>query len=198
MKEVLDVRGLPCPKPVLEVKKAIESSGKNEFEVITNSMESKENILRFLTSQNINVLVTNQAGDYVLSFRVEGPANLKEVDEASYVCNVSERKGMIISKIKLGDGDDTLGKILIRSFIQTLMDVEPLPSKIFFVNSGIFLTLEDSPVLEELKKITEKGVKIYSCGTCLDFYKVKDKLAVGEVGNMFLLLEILSKGGIIL
>jgi len=73
----------------------------------------------------------------------------------------------------------------MRSFMKTLLDLKPIPSRLIFINSGVRLTTEGSEVLESLKALSEKGVEILSCGTCLDFYHLKEMLKVGVVSNMF-------------
>ncbi len=189
----IDVRGLSCPKPVLEVKNALEKLPEGEFEVIVNSKESKENILRFLTANNIKADVKEDNSEYIITFK---GAHVVKGGEEVIVCNTGTfGKSYVVSRDRLGEGDEKLGKILIRSFIHTLTELKPLPKSVFFVNSGVFLTLKESPVLEELVKLSEKGVKIFSCGTCLDYYNKKSELSVGEVGNMYQLVEILSENG---
>ena len=89
----------------------------------------------------------------------------------------------------MGSGDKTLGKILMKSFIYTVSETEPYPSTIVFYNTGVKLTIEDSEVLDDLIALEKEGVEIISCGTCLDFLEVKDKLAIGSVSNMYTIYE---------
>ena len=103
----------------------------------------------------------------------------------------AEKKTVVVfSSDKMGEGEDALGEILIKSFLYTLTQAEKLPRTLLFYNKGAFLTCQDSPVLEDLKVLEKEGVQIYTCGTCLDYYKLKDKLAVGEVANMLSLIHI--------
>jgi selenium metabolism protein YedF len=85
----------------------------------------------------------------------------------------------------MGVGDDALGAILMRSFLKTLLDMEIKPSRLILVNSGVRLATEGSEVLETLRSLSEKGIEILSCGTCLDFYGLKEKLKVGKISNMY-------------
>ena len=101
---------------------------------------------------------------------------------------------MVFSSDRMGEGDPELGAILMRAFCQTIVQVEA-PQKLLFYNRGVFLTLNDSPVLSELKGLEEMGVGLLVCGTCLDFYKVRDRLAVGQVSNMFSILESQMQAG---
>jgi selenium metabolism protein YedF len=93
----------------------------------------------------------------------------------------------------LGVGEEALGTILMRSFLKTLLDFEQVPSRLIFVNSGVRLTTEGSEVLESLRALYEKGAEIPSCGTCLDFYQLKEKLKVGVVSNMFVIAQSLME-----
>ena len=89
----------------------------------------------------------------------------------------------------MGNGDEELGKILIKSFIFTVSETSPYPKTLVFYNGGVKLTCEDSPVLEELKKLEDLGVEIISCGTCLDFLNLKESLRVGSISNMYTIYE---------
>jgi selenium metabolism protein YedF len=95
---------------------------------------------------------------------------------------------VVFASDRMGEGDPALGEILMRAFLQSLVQLE-IPQKLLFYNRGIFLTLNDSGVLPELKGLEEMGVGLLVCGTCLDFYKVRERLAVGQVSNMFTILE---------
>jgi selenium metabolism protein YedF len=103
-----------------------------------------------------------------------------------------------IQRNRLGDGDEELGKILIKAFINTLPENSVKPKTMVFLNSGIFLALKDSPVLDALKKLEECGVEILSCGTCLNFYNKKEELGAGKVSNMYEIVDRLSHAGNVL
>ena len=95
----------------------------------------------------------------------------------------------------MGRGDAELGDILIRGFFHTLGEVEPLPDTIIFFNSGVKLVVEGSSALDDLKSLAEKGIEILVCGTCLGHYELKDKIAVGEVSNMYTIAEMMLGAG---
>ncbi|MGB4269067.1 MAG: sulfurtransferase-like selenium metabolism protein YedF, partial [Spirochaetota bacterium] len=98
-----------------------------------------------------------------------------------------------IASNEFGQGEQELGQLLMKSFINTINEANMLPAAMVFVNSGIFLTTEGSPVLPALQEIANKGVQIINCGTCLDFYKRKDQLKVGIISNMYTITETLMK-----
>jgi len=102
---------------------------------------------------------------------------------------------VLIPSEGMGGGDDELGGILIRSFLHTLNEVEPLPDTIVFVNAGVKLSVEGSLVLEDLQLLEQRGVEILACGTCLGHFGLKEKIAVGEVSNMYSIAETLLGAG---
>ena len=97
-----------------------------------------------------------------------------------------------ISSNKMGAGDDDLGDILMQSFINTLIQLVPLPSTIILYNAGVLLCTKDSPVLDSLNALETKGVNILLCGTCVDFYNIKDNIAAGKISNMYTIVETLN------
>jgi selenium metabolism protein YedF len=105
---------------------------------------------------------------------------------------------LVISSEFLGRGDDQLGHILMRAFFHTLGEVEPTPDAIIFVNSGVKLVVEGSRLLEDLDALSEKGVEILACGTCLGYFELMEQIAAGEVSNMYTIAEtILGAGKVI-
>jgi selenium metabolism protein YedF len=96
---------------------------------------------------------------------------------------------LVIPSNTMGRGDVELGEILIRGFFHTLGEVQPLPSTIIFLNSGVKLVVEGSPVVEDLQALAGKGIEILACGTCLGHFGLKDKIAIGEISNMYAIAE---------
>ena len=80
----------------------------------------------------------------------------------------------------------------MKGFLYALSQQETLPKTILFYNGGAHLTAQGSESLEDLRSMEAQGVQILTCGTCLDYYGLKDKLAVGGVTNMYSIVEILS------
>ncbi len=178
MKEI-DCRGLACPQPVITTKKAMEESPDKEFILIVDNPSARDNVERFAQSQGAKVKVDQRGNDFYLY--IQKGESCEIVEGATK----AEKVVVYINSNLMGIGDEALGSILMRSFLKTLLDLKPLPSKLIFVNAGVRLTTEGSEVLESLKSLSEKGVAILSCGTCLDFYGLKEKLKVGVISNMF-------------
>ena len=102
---------------------------------------------------------------------------------------------MVVASDRMGEGNDELGKVLIKSFIFAVTQLEQLPKTMLFYNGGATLTTEGSDSLEDLKSLEAQGVEILTCGTCLDYYGLKDKLAVGGVTNMYSIVEAMAGAG---
>lgn len=102
---------------------------------------------------------------------------------------------LVVTGDRLGRGDDDLGQLLMAAIINTLTEVNGRPSKMLFINRGVMLTTEGSRVLETLLALEREGVRIFSCGTCLNHYRLKEKLRVGQVTNMYDTVESLLAAG---
>jgi selenium metabolism protein YedF len=178
----IDCRGKACPQPVITAKQALEQFKEDEFVLVVDNPGSSENVERFARSQGCSVQVTKKDGDYYLRIGKpqtgESTASLQEGEKA-------RKTVAYINSQFLGIGDDALGAILMRAFMKTLLEMENKPGLLIFINSGVKLTSEGSEVLESLRALAGKGVEILSCGTCLDFYGLKEKLRVGIVSNMY-------------
>lgn len=117
--------------------------------------------------------------------------DVPEQDGAAF-CDAGAGKGKLVVAVYtdcMGRGDDELGHKLMKAFIFAVTQQEELPATMLFYNGGAKLTVEGSPVLDDLKGLAEQGVEILTCGTCLDHFGIKDQLAVGEVTNMYVIVE---------
>ncbi len=190
----IDCRGLACPQPVLETKKALEAPGTQEVVMLVDNPAAKENVRRFAESQGHKVRVSEDKGVFQLTIQKgkEGPVAPKGKEKE--VLSSSDFV-LFIDSDSLGRGSEELGKILMRSFLQTLEQMDPRPKKIIFINSGVKLACEGSEVLEDLQEFSKKGVEILSCGTCLDYFSLKKKMLVGKISNMYEILNSLALAG---
>ena len=198
MEKRIDCRGLACPQPVLETKKALEVPGTEEIFVLVDNPSSKENVKRFAESQGHQVIISEEKGVFELQIR-KGKGKEKSDSVGGKAENIQgvASSGIVvfIDADSLGRGSEELGKILMRSFLQTLEQSEVHPQKILLVNSGVKLACEGSEVLEDLQEFAAKGVELLSCGTCLDYFGIKKKLMVGKVTNMYEILNSLAQAG---
>jgi len=198
MEKKIDCRGLACPQPVLETKKALEVPGTEEIFVVVDNPSSKENVKRFAESQGHQVIISEEKGAFELKIRKgKGKEKADSVGGKAENTQGVASSGIVlfIDADSLGRGSEELGKILMRSFLQTLEQSEVLPQKILLVNSGVKLACEGSEVLEDLQEFAARGVELLSCGTCLDYFGIKKKLMVGKVTNMYEIINSLAQAG---
>ena len=198
MDQKIDCRGLTCPQPVLETKKALEAYGAEEILVVVDNLSSKENVRRFAESQGHQVSITEEKGVFELRIqkgkgKERSESGGRKTEEIQ--CSPSRDLVVFIDTDSLGRGSEELGRILMRSFLQTLEQSEVHPQKVILINGGVKLACEGSEVLEDLQELSAKGTEILSCGTCLDFFGIKKKLAVGRVSNMYEILNSLARAG---
>lgn len=186
----LDCIGLPCPKPVLKTKEALEQ-GHTLISVTVDNEASKNNITRFGRNQGCEVSETaTPDGNYQVLIKSDGSTTESiTVEGDAYQCDLPQQDNTsliyVISAATMGRGSDELGWALLQTFIQTIKEVSPPPSKILFYNSGVKLVVEQSGAIEALKELQNNGVEILVCGTCLDFYKLKSAIKIGQISNMY-------------
>ena len=102
---------------------------------------------------------------------------------------------IVMSENKMGRGNDELGTVLMKAFLHTVAGQAKKPDVMIFYNTGVKLTVQGSDVLDDLKQLESEGVQILVCGTCLNYFEIKDKLAAGIVSNMYDIVETMSSGG---
>lgn len=186
MKKEIDARGLACPRPVILTKKELDLAQEGTITTIVDNEVAKENISKLAKSMGYEFEV-NQSEDseyYIHIYKGDTDREQVQIEKSNM-----EDMTIAISSDTMGKGNDGLGKILMKSFIFTVCETTPYPKTIVFYNGGVRLTCEDSPVIDDLIKLQEAGVEIISCGTCLDYLEIKDKLKVGSISNMYTIYE---------
>jgi selenium metabolism protein YedF len=188
--EVINVLGKPCPIPVIEAKKALRKVPAGEkIQILVDNDLSRRNLEKMARAGGSPFeYEKREDGNILVTITAAAPEE-RAADAGSGSLVVA------IGKNTMGSGNDDLGAILIKGFIYSLTELDKPPETMLFFNSGVKLTTEGSTALEDLKKLEEKGTVISSCGTCLDFYKVKDKLAVGSVTNMYAIVQAMGEAG---
>ena len=185
----IDGRGLACPGPVIEVKKALEGIDTGVVTIFVDNKIAKENVFKFATAHGCSASIAEQSGGFLLTI-CKGEA-LPELVISSEK-TVTGDTVYVFSQDTLGHGNRELGAVLMKGFMYTLLETNPKPKTLLFMNSGVLLTVEGSPVVEHLGNLAQAGVEILSCGTCLDYFAVKDKLAIGEITNMYTIVEAMT------
>jgi len=187
--KTIDCRNMACPMPVVTVKRALAEAAGEPLEVLLDEGAPRENVSRFATNRGF--LVQERVTERGLVLLISG--NPLTADQAT-----AKREGatvILIGSDRMGDGPEELGRLLLRNFIITLLDLAAPPDWLLFVNSGVLLTTEGSEVLEALEKLGNRGTEVLSCGICLDYFQRKDKLRAGAVTNMFTIAESMLQAG---
>lgn len=193
----VNAMGDNCPIPVIKTKKAMDAlTGPETIEVLVDNEIAVQNVTKMAKGAGGEVS-SEKLGEasFKVTVKMQGaPKNAAEEDPA---CAPDARSNtiVVVASDRMGEGNDELGKVLIKSFIFAVTQLEQLPKTMLFYNGGATLTTEGSDSLEDLKSLEAQGVEILTCGTCLDYYGLKDKLAVGGVTNMYSIVETMAGAG---
>ncbi len=194
MERRIDCMGMACPLPVINAKKAIEEFIEDGILYVKVDNDTAVQNLTRLGEHNGFTVTSEQNGEkeYTVKMQVKaGAAKETEVPAEAVSCTISPKGGkvVIISSNTMGNGDEQLGKKLMKAFIFALTNQDEVPEKVICYNSGAYLTTEDPDTIKDLKALEEAGAQIMTCGTCLDFYGLKEKLQVGIISNMYDIVE---------
>lgn len=224
MRKLVDAIGDTCPIPVVKTKNAIKELGNrggivetwvdNEIAVQNLTKMAKQmgysvknekiEEYKFKVELTVNPKETEAekevSGDPILA---SGPdiKDDKDTSSCEITCNLEGIKKNLVVAISsgtMGTGDDTLGTVLMKSFIYALSQQEELPETMLFYNGGAKLTCQDAPTLEDLKEMQARGVEILTCGTCLNHFGLTEKLKVGSVTNMYVISEKMTQASLII
>lgn len=197
---IIDTKGQKCPVPIIETRKALRASNTGEtFVVITDNMTAFSNISKFLNDNKIKFLVSEENG--IWTFSITNETKEAVSTRAEDYCETALPEipagdyAVVISSELMGKGDDELGRTLMKSFFVALSCLDSMPSSIMFYNSGVKLTVNDSSVIEILHEIEKKGVEILVCGTCVDYFKLGEKINIGSISDMYSITQKLSVAG---
>lgn len=199
----IDGLGKNCPIPLVMTRKAVKAlTAPDTVQVLVDNTMAVSNIETF-AKENGFKFTTKQIEDKKYEIEVvvdEIKEDLKETEAKGCEVNMDNKLNIVvqIGSNKMGCGDEKLGTNLLKAFIFSLTQAEVKPKTILFYNSGAYLTCEGSLSLEDLNNLKDMGVKILTCGTCLDFYGLKEKLKVGEVTNMYDIVTYLEGASLVI
>jgi selenium metabolism protein YedF len=185
MKKVVDARGELCPKPVIMTKKELDNLQEGTLTTIVDNEVAKDNISKLVSSYGYSFIVDQTKDNEYYIHIIKGEGTTENI----CIPDTFKDLTIAIGSDKLGVGEEKLGDILMNSFIYTVKETTPWPRTIVLFNSGVKLTCKGSKVLEDLKWMNDEGVEILVCGTCLDYYNIKDNIQVGEIANMYSIYE---------
>ena len=199
----VNAMGDTCPLPVVKAKNAIkELGGAGVVEVKVDNEIAVQNLAKMAKQKGYGMKSHKiSATEYDVTLEIgEGAAatGVADIPEECAIIPTAQKKIVVaINSNRMGHGHDELGAVLMKGFIFALTQQDVLPTTILFYNGGANLTIEGSASLEDLKNLEAQGVEIMTCGTCLNYYNVSDKLAVGEVTNMYAIVEKLTQADLV-
>ena len=192
----IDARGLACPLPVVNAKKAAAEMAGGVLTVLVDNEIAVQNLQKFAKQKGYAAEGKKLAArEYAVEMRVSGAETAAPAEQAP-VCSPDMRRGgmvVVLSANVMGTGEEKLGRALMKAFVFALTKQDVLPETIVCYNTGAYLSCTGADTLEDLKRLEAEGVNILTCGTCLDFYGIKEQLAVGSVTNMYEIVETMER-----
>ncbi|MEX1310225.1 MAG: sulfurtransferase-like selenium metabolism protein YedF [Candidatus Sulfomarinibacteraceae bacterium] len=193
-----DVRDLACPGPVLKLRGLLDE-GEREIQFHVADELCRSNVTRFAASRRLETEVEPQDdGTFLVRFTAgedSGSAGVTAEPTAVATGAVAGPTLVQVTADTMGSGDDELGGLLLRSFIKTQAELDTIPDAIVFYNSGVKLCCEGSLLLDDLRALEASGIEIIACGTCLNYFELADRLAVGRVTDMLEIAGRLAAAG---
>ena len=193
----VNAMGDNCPIPVIKTKKAMDAlTGPETIEVLVDNEIAVQNVTKMAKGAGGEVS-SEKLGEasFKVTVKMQGAPKIDSQEDPALAPDARSNTIVVVASDRMGEGNDELGKVLIKSFIFAVTQLEQLPKTMLFYNGGATLTTEGSDSLEDLKSLEAQGVEILTCGTCLDYYGLKDKLAVGGVTNMYSIVEAMAGAG---
>lgn len=197
--KILDMRGQPCPIPVISAKKALAERDAKGAVVLVDNIVAVQNLEKMARGTG-RAFSHEKDGD---SFKVTiaksadgaqfADAPLEEAADAAGAKGPSGGPVVLITADSMGRGAEDLGRILVKGFVFSLTQLAPAPEAVVFLNSGALLTAEGASTVDDLKKLEENGSGVYTCGTCANYYKTAQALAVGSIVDMMAIANLLAK-----
>lgn len=209
MSRVIDAKGLACPQPVIKAREALKDMTAENLEILVDNEMAVQNLMKL---GNYSGLQTSSEkiseGEYKVFFYAKDESDEKKAagKAAEAVINTDAKElyscgtgassvVVVLSSDQMGSGNEELGRILMKGFVYALTQMERLPSAILLYNGGARLSVEGAETLEDLMNLEEQGVEILTCGTCLNYYGLSEKLKVGSVTNMYEIVERMTNAG---
>ncbi|MDR3320210.1 MAG: sulfurtransferase-like selenium metabolism protein YedF [Desulfovibrio sp.] len=201
--KTLDMQGQPCPIPVVKAKEALAEQDATGVVVLVDNIVAVQNLEKMAKGTGCGF---SYAEDGASLYRVSivkgtGQSNEPQNVPSDVPATAEDRKTgpvVLITADSMGRGADDLGRLLIKGFIFSLTQLNPLPEAVIFLNGGARLTTEGANTVPDLKTLEEKGTGIYTCGTCANYYKLTESLAVGSIVDMMNIVQRLGKASVVI
>lgn len=203
--QTLDARGFPCPQPLIKTRRLWKTLNTGDrFQVLVDNDIAHINLMTFLNDQGANPQVSREGDDWVILATRSGngsqpaatPSRQPVVDKSVPTISSALADYAVVLKSEfMGQGDDDLGAILVKGYLNTLRELDQKPATIILYNSGAKLAAKDSGAESALKALEEESVDVIVCGACVDFFELNGKLAAGRISNMYEIAEKIATAG---
>lgn len=195
--KTIDARGQLCPAPLILVKRALKEADSEEhlFEVILDNQTAQCNVLTMLQEMGCKTITHVEGRNLYIRFSTSDltPSQNESAPQCAIPNTVAGGYAVVLKSTDMGSGDAELGAILMRGCINSLSELDRLPSIVILYNSGVKLAIHNTDTAISLGRLVESGVRILLCGMCVDYYQIKDQLGVGEIVNMLKINTLLSQ-----
>lgn len=190
----IDARGKQCPIPVIMAKKELDANVQ-DVEILVDGQTQAENLARL--GDTIGRPATAEPCDGKILVKFANGETKKDAEFDVNSCTTNNTYAVFYNKNSIGTNEGELGHNLAKMSIFTLSESEAVPSYMLFMNEGVKLVAGDidPQIADNLNALIEKGTKVLVCGTCLNFYNIKDELKVGTVSNMYDILGAMQSVG---
>ena len=178
----MDLRGKPCPEPVVESRKAMEE-GRESFIVLLDNPASVKNVTR--AAQGLGWKAETAEEGKLFRMVLSPGASAERGGEGARLSG----RAVFLTSDRIGTGDDELGGILVKAFLKTLVESGAAAGRLILMNYGVKLAVEGSELVETLQDLERRGWEVLVCGTCLDYLGLRENLRAGSVSNMFEIVE---------
>lgn len=196
MEKIIDAKGLACPQPVVLTRKALLEN--DSVTVLVDNETAKENIKRLAENSGCTLSIKQETDGTFFIYLAKTESSISPASSADEKKELNPGTGpdvFVISSDTMGEGNDELGAALMKAFIHTISDLDYLPDTVIFYNTGVKLTARNSDVLEDLKKLQDSGVELLVCGTCANFFNMKEEVSAGTISNMYDIAGAMSRAG---
>ena len=181
-KKEVDARGLACPQPVVLTKKALGETPEGEILVLVDTENARDNVVRLAESQGCAATTRHAGGSFTVSIKKRAGA-VQQAAALEAACSVPDGEIVYLFDADHIGSNRELGKVLINGFLNAALSLPHKKCSIILISGGVKLAVTGSYALEVLGKLKDYGFSILICGTCLDFFKIRDKVQIGTVSN---------------
>ncbi len=193
----IDAKGKACPLPVIEAKQALSAAAEGDIvHVLVDNEIAVQNLTKMAQQKQCAVCDgATDDGNYYVDITKGAQTDAQADVPVSCVPMNGGKTVVVLSSDCMGSGNDELGRALMKGFVFALTQLDAAPDTVLLFNGGARLSSEVPETIADLKKLEQAGAEILTCGTCLNFYGLTEKLAVGSVTNMYVICETMAQAG---